>query len=84
MRGRGAIFELRVDEVGGGSSRLRLDRGWASGWVGIRGGCCGARWSASEFEMVSSIITKSCLVLKLVMKPEVAPAFIFKGNRWSR
>ena len=55
-------------------------RGGASGWAGIRGGCCGAGWSASALEVVSSISIKRRLVLKLSLKPKVGPAFVFKEN----
>ena len=54
------------DGVGGGggavSSRLRLDSGGTSALVDIREGCRGARWSASEYEVVCSFfLTKAVL-----------------------
>ena len=61
------------------------------GWIAvgggegeIYGGCLGARWSASDIEVVSSIITKSRLVLVLGLKPKVAPTFIFKASHRSK
>jgi hypothetical protein len=90
MRERGTWAEWRVGEGerdGGGragSSRLRLDINGGGGERGICGGRRGARWSASNIEVVSGIITKSRLVLILVLKPKVALAFISEGNHWSK